>query len=227
MDRRRIAKRIKRGNARRALPGPDRARAVDPRNNGRSGAILEAAQRLFSEQGYTAVSIKKIARAARVNSGLLYYYFANKEHLLVEALKYSARIATLDDQRSKRDPIADINFWFDANLKMAMPLGQMLRLMLEYRTTRKRSLPVEHLIRDFYAAEMGVLRDAIERGVRAGLFRRVDTTKTSLFVSTHLDGLMVAASIRPGYDLRAGFLQMRKILFAWLGCDQLSRLKSA
>jgi AcrR family transcriptional regulator len=225
MDRRHIARRIKGRNARSSISRPVRPRAVQPRKNGRSNAILEAAQRLFSEQGYTAVSIKKIAQAARVNSGLLYYYFANKEHLLVEALKYSARIATLDDQRSKRDPIADINFWFDANLKMAMPLGQMLRLMLEYRTTRKRSLPVERLIRDFYAAEMGVLRDAIERGVRTGLFRRVDTTKTSLFVSTHLDGLMVAASIRPGYDLRAGFLQMRKILFAWLGCDQLSRLK--
>jgi AcrR family transcriptional regulator len=226
MDRRHIARGIRGRNACSSTSRPVRARAVQPRKNGRSSAILEAAQRLFSEQGYTAVSIKKIAQAARVNSGLLYYYFANKEHLLVEALKYSARIATLDDQRSKqRDPIADINFWFDANLKMAMPLGQMLRLMLEYRTTRKRSLPVERLIRDFYAAEMGVLRDAIERGVRTGLFRRVDTTKTSLFVSTHLDGLMVAASIRPGYDLRAGFLQMRKILFAWLGCDQLSRLK--
>jgi hypothetical protein len=102
----------------------------------------------------------------------------------------------------------------------------MLRLMLEYRTTRKRSLPVERLIRDFYAAEMGVLRDAIERGAKTGLFRRVDTNKTSLFVSTHLDGLMVAASVRPDYDLRAGFMQMRKILFAWLGGDQLSRAKA-
>jgi AcrR family transcriptional regulator len=193
---------------------------VRARDNGRSTAILEAAQRLFSEQGYTAVSIKKIAKAARVNSGLLYYYFANKEHLLVEALKYSARIATLEGQRSKqRDPIADINFWFDANRKMPKP-------RLEYRNNRRRSLPVERLIRYFYDAEMEVLRNAIERGVRTGLFRRVDTTKTSLFVSTHLDGLMVAASVRPGYDLRAGFLQMRKILFAWLGCDQLSRLKS-
>ena len=226
MDRRLIAKRIKRRNARRALPGPGRPRAADPRNNGRSGAILEAAQRLFSEQGYTAVSIKKIAKAARVNSGLLYYYFTNKEHLFVEALKYSARIATLDEQRSKaRDPIAEINFWFDANLKMAIPLGQMLRLMLEYRTTRKRSLPVERLIRDFYDAEMAVLRSAIERGVKTRLFKPVDTTKTSLFVSTHLDGLMVAASVRSAYDLRAGFLQMRKILFAWLVPDQLSRRK--
>jgi AcrR family transcriptional regulator len=218
MDRRHTAKRITGRNVRPSPSGPGRPRAVRPRNNGRSGAILEAAQRLFSEQGYTAVSIKKIAKAARVNSGLLYYYFTNKEHLFVEALKYSARIATLGDQHSKeRDPIAEINFWFDANLKMAMPLGQMLRLMLEYRTTRKRSLPVERLIRDFYDAEMVVLRSAIEP---------VDTTKTSLFVSTHLDGLMVAASIRAAYDLRAGFLQMRKILFAWLGSDQLSRRKS-
>jgi hypothetical protein len=37
---------------------------------------------------------------------------------------------------------------------------------------------------------------------------------------------MVAASVRPDYDLRAGFMQMRKILFAWLGGDQLSRAKA-
>jgi AcrR family transcriptional regulator len=165
------------------------------------------------------VSIKDIARSAGVNSGLLYYYFASKEHLFVEALKYSARIATLHEARPKERaaPVATINFWFDANARMAMPLGQMLRLMLEYRATRRRSLSIERLIRDFYAAEMGVLESAIARGIEAGLFRPVDTTRTSLFVSTHLDGLMVAAAIRPGYDLRAGFLQMRRILFAWLG----------
>ena len=45
----------------------------------------------------------------------------------------------------------------------------------------------------------------------AGCSEPVDTVKTSLFVSTHLDGLIVAASVRFEYDLRAGFLQMRKI----------------
>jgi TetR/AcrR family transcriptional regulator, upper aerobic nicotinate degradation pathway regulator len=204
--------------------GRARARnATRPRNNRRSDDILEAALRLFSEQGYTAVSIKDIAKAGRVNSALIYYYFASKEHLFVEALKYSARIAGSHHQHSKEgrdDPVAKINFWFDANVKMAMPLGQMLRLMLEYRATRKRSVAIERLITDFYAAEIGLLRDAIERGIKGGLFEPVDTIKTSLFVSTHLDGLMVAASIRPDYDLRAGFLQMRKILFAWLGYEK-------
>jgi AcrR family transcriptional regulator len=190
------------------------------RNNHRSDDILEAALRLFSEQGYTATSIKDIARASRVNSALIYYYFASKEHLFVEALKYSAHTATLHHQRSKDlhdDPIAEINFWFDANAKMAMPLGQMLRLMLDYRTTHKRSPSVDRLITDFYDAEIGLLRGAIDRGIKRGLFQPVDTVKTSLFVSTHLDGLIVAASVRFEYDLRAGFLQMRKILFAWLG----------
>jgi len=175
--------------------------------------------RLFSEQGYTAVSIKDIAKAGGVNSALIYYYFASKEHLFVEALKYSARAAVVDQQHSKKlrnDPVAEINFWFDANIRMSMPLGQMLRLMLDYRATRKRSASIERLIMDFYEAETSLLRAAINRGIKGGLFQQVDTVKTSLFVSTHLDGLMVAASIRPNYDLAAGFLQMRKILFAWL-----------
>ena len=204
--------------------GEVRARnTTSPRNNHRSSDILEAALRLFSEQGYTAVSIKDIAKAGRVNSALIYYYFANKEHLFVEALKYSARIATFHHQHSKKwrdDAVANINFWFDANVKMAMPLGQMLRLMLDYRATHKRSASIDRLIADFYEAEVGLLRDAIDRGIKSGLFEPVDTLKTSLFVSTHLDGLIVAASIRPDYDLRAGFLQMRKILFAWLGYEK-------
>jgi AcrR family transcriptional regulator len=127
--------------------------AARPRTNQRADDILESAFGLFSEQGYTAVSIKDIAKAGRVNSALIYYYFASKEHLFVEALQYSARTAGLHHPHSKDvgdDPIAEINFWFDANAKMAMPLGQMLRLMLDYRTTHKRSASVDRLITDFY-----------------------------------------------------------------------------
>jgi AcrR family transcriptional regulator len=216
---------------RKTLSFEDRAlRAKLPRNNQRSEAILEAAIRLFSEQGYTAVSIKDIAKAGRINSALIYYYFASKEHLFVEALKYSAQATTLRRQYANEhrdDPVAEINLWFETNVKMAMPLGQMLRLMLDYRATHKRSASVDRLISDFYAAEIGLLRGAIERGIKAALFEPVDTVRTSLFVSTHLDGLMVAAAIRPDCDLGAGFLQLRKILFGWLGLKrQASRRKS-
>jgi AcrR family transcriptional regulator len=195
-------------------PRLDSAQRNTPRGN-----ILDSALRLFSDQGYTAVSIKEIAKAGGVNSALIYYYFDSKDHLFLEALKYSAHAASLRRQpsQSDADPVAEINHWFDANAKLSKPLGQMLRLMLDYRTTRKRSASVDRLIADFYAAEVELLRRAIDRGIKQGLFRPVDRVKTSLFVSTHLDGLTVATAIRPNYDLAAGLLQMRTILFDWLG----------
>ena len=50
--------------------------------------ILEAARRLFHEQGYAATGIATILRDADVNSGSLYYFFASKEALLVGVLEY-------------------------------------------------------------------------------------------------------------------------------------------
>lgn len=195
------------------------SRRVRHSGNNRSDEILDAALCLFSERGYTAVSIKEIARQSKINSALIYYYFTSKDHLFVEALKYCTRTAILHHRRSRGlndDPVAEIDFWFETNARMVKPLGQMLRLMLDYRTSRKRSPSVDRLIIDFYEAEVGLLRRNIASGVKSGIFRPVGTEETALFVSTHLDGLMVATSIRPDYDLRAGLRHLRKMLFAWL-----------
>ena len=49
--------------------------------------IIQAAYKVLIEQGYDATTIKAIAREAEVAPGLLHYYFANKDELLVEVLK--------------------------------------------------------------------------------------------------------------------------------------------
>ena len=50
--------------------------------------ILEAARRLFHEQGFHATGISTILREADVNSGSLYHYFASKEALLSGVLAW-------------------------------------------------------------------------------------------------------------------------------------------
>ncbi|HZS58755.1 MAG TPA: CerR family C-terminal domain-containing protein [Gemmatimonadaceae bacterium] len=50
-------------------------------------AILDAAEELFARQGFAATTIKDIARAADVNSALLYYYFADKDALYEAVLE--------------------------------------------------------------------------------------------------------------------------------------------
>jgi len=50
------------------------------------GKILGAAARLFREKGYSATSLREIAREAEIKSGSLYYYFPSKEAILNEVL---------------------------------------------------------------------------------------------------------------------------------------------
>jgi AcrR family transcriptional regulator len=49
-------------------------------------AILAAARTLFAADGYTATSIRSVARTARVDPALVHHYFADKPTLLAEAL---------------------------------------------------------------------------------------------------------------------------------------------
>jgi len=51
------------------------------RDNPTRRRILRVAQRLFADAGYDGVSVGELARAARVNRAMLYYYFKDKRDL--------------------------------------------------------------------------------------------------------------------------------------------------
>ena len=52
---------------------------------GRDG-ILNVAARLFREQGYGAVSLRRIAEAAGIKAGSIYYHFGSKDEIVVAIL---------------------------------------------------------------------------------------------------------------------------------------------
>ena len=52
----------------------------------RRAAILQAAEAVFTEAGYTGASIREIARRAEVSSALLYWFFPNKAKLFAAVL---------------------------------------------------------------------------------------------------------------------------------------------
>ncbi len=60
--------------------GPEQVRA----------ALVDAAARLFAEEGPKAVSVRQIAAVAGVNHGLVHHYFGSKEGLLREVVRQRA-----------------------------------------------------------------------------------------------------------------------------------------
>src|SRR5919202_3818294 len=67
--------------------------------------LLAAAAQVVADRGYDAATIKAIARAAGVTPGLVHYYFASKDELLVEMLREeSARYAAAMQGLAARVP---------------------------------------------------------------------------------------------------------------------------
>jgi AcrR family transcriptional regulator len=60
-------------------------------------ALLDAAERLILEEGYAAVSSRRVAAEAGVNVALVYYYFANMDGLFLALFRRGAD-SSLDRQ---------------------------------------------------------------------------------------------------------------------------------
>jgi TetR/AcrR family fatty acid metabolism transcriptional regulator len=61
------------------------------KNSDKYQRILEAASKVFAEQGYYSSTVSQIAKEAGVADGTIYLYFKNKEDILVQFYKYKTR----------------------------------------------------------------------------------------------------------------------------------------
>lgn len=59
--------------------------------------ILDAAERVFSEHGYAAASLRAIIADAGVNLAAVHYHFGSKEKLLIEVVR--RRVGPINDER--------------------------------------------------------------------------------------------------------------------------------
>ncbi|MBN1410819.1 MAG: TetR/AcrR family transcriptional regulator [Spirochaetales bacterium] len=53
--------------------------------------IFEVATRLFAQKGFDGLSIDELAKEAKINKSMIYYYFSNKEGLLITIIQNHLR----------------------------------------------------------------------------------------------------------------------------------------
>ena len=140
------------------------------------GAILEAAERIFADEGLEGARTDAIAAAAGVNKALLYYYFRSKEELYRAVLEdYVAdfnrkALEVLSSEGSARSVLLryiNLQFDFIGAHRHHGPLFQRMLMADEktwVRLAREQGLP-----------RMKALLKVIERGMRTGELRRMDS----------------------------------------------------
>src|ERR1700742_5054208 len=92
-------------------------------------ALLDAAERLFSENGIEGTSVREIVREAGANLGAINYHFGTKERLALEVFARRLepvnreRLARLDALEASTDP---------AKLTLEQVLEALIRPVMEF-----------------------------------------------------------------------------------------------
>jgi TetR/AcrR family transcriptional regulator len=142
-------------------------------------AILHAAAREFAENGIAGARTDAIARAARVNKALLYYYFKDKETLYGAVLDnaFSGMKATvfqaLDSDLPPRQKImAYAGAYFDFIASNQIYPKLMQREMM--RAREGNSVYIDRLIKTYFRPVYRRVGDLLRQGISEGEFRKVD-----------------------------------------------------
>ncbi|MGB8115687.1 MAG: TetR/AcrR family transcriptional regulator [Candidatus Sulfotelmatobacter sp.] len=143
-------------------------------------AILQAAAREFAEQGIAGARTDAIARAAKVNKALLYYYFKDKETLYGAVLDNAfggmkTRVFNVleSDLPPRQKILAYVGAYFDFIASSPIYPKLMQREMM--RAREGRSQHIDRLINTYFQPIYQRVGKLLQKGIAEGEFRHVDT----------------------------------------------------
>lgn len=139
--------------------------------------ILEKATDLFVTQGYSAISMREIAEACGISKAGLYYYFKDKEDLLLSIL--GDNLNTLEQlinevEAQGQTPLEQIRLFIQI-IFTRLPAGRRSIIRLASQEMDKISPEARVDFHHRYEAQfINRIRHILEAGIRAGELRAMD-----------------------------------------------------
>jgi TetR/AcrR family transcriptional regulator len=142
-------------------------------------AILQAAAHEFAEHGIAGARTDAIAKEAKVNKALLYYYFRDKETLYAAVLEeaFSGLKATVfrvldGDLPTREKMMAYVGAYFDFIASNQMYPRLMQREMM--RAREGQSQHIDKVIKNYIQPIFLRVGELMRKGIAGGEFRKVD-----------------------------------------------------
>ena len=154
------------------------------------GKILDAARKLFIQQGYDAVTMRKIAKRIEYSPTAIYVHFKDKETLLRELCAEDFQmLATVFQQVATiEDPVERLRQTGRAYVDFAVRYPNHYRLM--FMTPRPPDFKEDEsgkgdVQRDAYAFVIAVVKDAMAKGAFRNEWKDPDLLAQVLWAGVH------------------------------------------
>jgi len=137
--------------------------------------IIEAAEKLFSENGFDGTSVRDIAEEAGVNLAMISYYFGSKEKLMESIFKHRGEHMKLQLESMIRNKelssLEKLNALIDGFIDKAMKQQSFHKIM-----TREQMLntsgPTSKLIHQLKKTNQELIQQLIKEGQKRGEFKK-------------------------------------------------------
>ncbi|WP_432712635.1 TetR/AcrR family transcriptional regulator [Pedobacter sp.] len=139
--------------------------------------IIQAAEKLFSEQGYEGTSTREISKVADANISMINYYFGSKEGVFMEIISNRIKDFNVQLKSINEDKIAHI----DKLLRVVNGYAQRILSNVPFHRMLQRELSLAQrpymflAIKDAMLANVMVIDNIINEGISNGEFRKVDS----------------------------------------------------
>ncbi len=175
-------------------------------SNTRRAQLTRAAYKVVGQKGYYDFTIRDIAREAGLSTGLVHYYFKNKEDLLLNLLKemnanlkyyLNKALSALSDPRDKLLTFCDQAFdLVDKEKAYFHVLIDFWAQMNHNNRIRQANVKLFQSYRDEISA-------ILKEGAASGLFKITDVKLTSVIIISLIQGTIIQYVIDNGaFDYR-------------------------
>ena len=143
------------------------------RPNDKYQRILEAAIKVFAEQGFFQSTIAQIAREAGVADGTIYLYFKNKDDILVQFFNYKTKqvFSGFREEVNKGDNAVE-----KLRNLVRRHLAEFQRdrnMAILYQSETHQSMRMaEEQIREMSSMYLDIVAEIVEQGQQEGLMRK-------------------------------------------------------
>ena len=143
------------------------------KTNHKYDRILEAAVKVFAEQGFFQSTVSQIAKEAGVADGTIYLYFKNKDDILVHffSVKTKQVFARLREEVDKADNTIDkLRNLIRKHLEEFQ--GDMNMAVVYLTETHKSHRLVEEQIKAMSKMYLDIVAEIVEQGQAEGIIRK-------------------------------------------------------
>ncbi len=162
--------------------------------NLRRNQLTKAAYKVVGQKGYYDFTIRDIAREAGMSTGLVHYYFKNKEELLLHLLKEINKniLGSLNRSISKaEDPKEKLNIFMKQAFDLVTSEKDYSYLVIDFWSQVNKNDRMKRANVKLFKSYRDEVAAILAEGVEKGIFVKMEVVYAATVIISMIQGLII------------------------------------